>query len=120
MGSQMSQMQSRLGTVASATVGQKSKSKANARRAPQPDVLAENDSPQGGSSVQTSEAHERNGYGGSERATENHWEASNASWIPEPKPVSLFLIYRRTACGRPVQYKLDSVQLRLYLNTYRS
>jgi len=59
-------------------------------------VLAENDSPQGGSSVQTSEAHERNGYGGSERATENHWEASNASWIPEPKP---------TQAQRPYEYE---------------
>jgi hypothetical protein len=85
----MSQMQSRLSTVASTTVGSKSKFKTKVRRTPQPGV---DESPQGGNSVLSRETQEhdleRTLYGSGEAASETAATAVDSSWDPEPRPVS--------------------------------
>jgi hypothetical protein len=92
MGSQMSQMQSRLGTAASSAVGSKSKSKA--RQTPQglPRTKRKGDGAQGGDSARTSEEQDgdEGGYGEDSYA-DNGWTPR-----PTPRPVSPFRIYRYT------------------------
>ena len=97
MGSHVSTMQSRLGTVASAA---KSKSQGKARNVvphqqPNTVIKDKHDSPQSGSSVSLRSSDDTEGSGGMTAAG----ELTQDSWIPEPRPISVSQYFLLRLCS---------------------